>query len=70
MDGCMRFSKNACGISLGLQDYLDFYLTADMKACSEFFQCSEGFFDWLKNFFVKKCQKYIIDFYFMTKTVH
>ena len=40
---------------------------ADMKACSEFFQCSEGSFDWLKKFFFQKCQKYIIDFYFMKK---
>ena len=43
---------------------------SDMKACSEFFQCSEGFFDWLKIFFVKKCQKYNIDFYFMMKNIH
>ena len=38
-----------------------------MKACSEFFRCSEGLFDWLKKDLIKKCQKYMIDFYFMTK---
>ena len=41
-----------------------------MQACSEFFQCSEGFFDWTKKIFIQKSQKYEIDFHTMTKSVH
>ena len=43
--------------------------TTGMHYWNGFLECSEGFFKWLKIFFLKKCQNFVLYFYFMSKIV-
>ena len=47
--------------------WLSFY--PGMHYWNGFLECSEGFFKWLKIFFLKKCQNFVLYFYFMSKIV-